>query len=568
MPKRIGEILVEMGVVTPGEVEEALVAKQQDEHKKRKMGEMLVKLKMCNEEDVAKGLAVQAGKKYCNLSKLEIPQEVIDLIPKEHAIEHKILPLKKGRRNLIVASADPIDFMVLEDLRFVIGHDLDYVICSQTGLTEAIGNYYGELMNLDDQFTQTLTDIEFKPQDASELSMGDEDDDAPIIKLVNQVIANGVARRASDIHIEPMERQVRIRYRIDGECHVQEPLPKKLQGSITSRIKIMSKMRPEEKRVPQDGNIKMHLAGREIDFRVNALPATHGESIVLRILDKEKALVDLADLGLHRSNLQKFDSIIKRPNGIFLVTGPTGSGKTTTLYAALKKLNRPDTKIITAENPVEYSLEGINQCQVNHDIGFNFAKILKAMLRQAPNIILVGEIRDQETAEIAIEAALTGHLVFSTLHTNNAPASISRLTDMEVKPFLVASAVLAILAQRLVRRLCKHCKAKGDPDPEVLSAVGLKPGQLKGRKVYTAEGCGKCDNNGYRGRAGVHELMEMTPQLRELVFKDVSTEELARAAVAGGMSTLQMDGVRKVIQGVTTFDEVLGITHRKDTTYS
>lgn len=568
MAKRLGEILVELGVVTPGEVDEALeTQKGQESRKRKRLGEILVKEKCCGPEDIAKAVAHQCGKKYCNLGKLEIDEAVIDLVAKDVATQHTIVPLKKGRRHLMVASSVPLDFMVLEDMRFVIGFDLDYVIASKDAINEAISKYYGE-MNLDDQFTEmTGMDIQFGGAAMDELEAGDEEE-APIIKLVNQIIANGVNKRASDIHVEPMERIVRIRYRVDGECVEQEPLPKKLQGSIISRLKIMAKMRPEEKRIPQDGNIKMHLAGREIDFRVNALPASHGESVVLRILDKEKALVDLEDLGLHRTDFQKFESIIKRPNGVFLVTGPTGSGKTTTLYGALKRLNKPDIKIITAENPVEYSLAGINQAQVNHDIGFNFARILKAMLRQAPNIILVGEIRDEETANTAIEAALTGHLVFSTLHTNSAPGSISRLTDMNVKPFLVASAVLAILAQRLVRRLCKHCRVAVDPDPEMVRAVGLRIEQLRGRKTYNPGGCNKCDNKGYRGRAGVYELMEMTPALRELTFKGVPTEELAKAAVSGGMSTLQMDGVRKVVQGLTTFDEVLSITHRQDTTYS
>jgi type IV pilus assembly protein PilB len=565
--KRLGEILVEFGVVTPGEVDEALEMQKGQEGKKKKIGDILVKEKCCTHEDVAKAVAHQCGKKYCNLGKLEVSEAVIDLINKETAVEHGIVPLKKGRRNLMVASSIPMDFMVLEDLRFIVGFDLDYVIASRDAINDAIGKYYGE-MNLDEQFTQMTMDIQFGGGDMSELEADGDEDEAPIIKLVNQIIANGVGKRASDIHVEPMERVVRVRYRVDGECIEQEPLPKKLQGAIISRLKIMARMRPEEKRIPQDGNIKMQLAGRDIDFRVNALPASHGESVVLRILDKEKALVDLEELGLHRTDFQKFESIIKRPNGVFLVTGPTGSGKTTTLYGALKKLNTPDIKIITAENPVEYSLEGINQAQVNHDIGFNFSRILKAMLRQAPNIILVGEIRDEETANIAIEAALTGHLVFSTLHTNSAPGSISRLVDMNVKPFLVASAVLAILAQRLVRKLCKHCRSQADPDPEMVRAVGLRMEQLRGRKTYNPEGCNKCDNKGYRGRCGVYELMEMTPALRELTFKGVPTDELAKAAVSGGMSTLQMDGVRKVVQGMTTFDEVLSITHRQDTTYA
>lgn len=574
MAKRLGEILVELGEVTPGEVDEALAEQKNSDSKKRlKLGELLVKQKACGVESIAKAIALQCGKKYCNLRKLYekgLDEDLADKIPKDVAYERLMVPLKITRRSLVVATPNPIDFMVLEDLRFVVGLDIEFVIASQEAVEETLGNVYGEMAT---DISQKLAMIggdellEARTPGEDEAGGYDEGDETPIIRLVNQVIANAVTKRASDIHFEPMEKKVRVRYRIDGECVEQEPLPKKIQGSVISRLKIMAKMRPEEKRVPQDGNIKMKLGGREIDFRVNALPATHGESVVLRILDKEKALVDLEELGLHRTDYLKFEQIIKRPNGIFLVTGPTGSGKTTTLYAALKKLNKPDIKIITAENPVEYSLAGINQAQVNHDIGFTFSRILKAMLRQAPNVILVGEIRDEETASIAIEAALTGHLVFSTLHTNDAPSSISRLQDMGVKPFLVASAILAILAQRLLRRLCPHCKQQTDPDPEMLAAVGMKPEMMKGKKLYEGYGCEKCEQIGFRGRLGVYELMEMTPTLRELAFKGVPTDELKKAAIAGGMASLQVDGVRKAIQGVTTLEEILSITHRQDTTY-
>ena len=387
------------------------------------------------------------------------------------------------------------------------------------------------------------------------------------MRLSNQIIAEAVKKGASDIHIEPMERKVRLRFRVDGRCIEQDPVPKKLQGALLSRFKIMAKMKPEEKRIPQDGRIKMRLGGRDIDFRVNSLPASHGESIVLRILDKAKAMVSLETLGMHVQDFDKFESLLKRPNGIMLVTGPTGSGKTTTLYAALNKLNRSDTKIITAENPVEYNVKGINQAEVNHEIGRTFAIILKAMLRQAPNVILVGEIRDEETANVGIQAALTGHLVFSTLHTNDAPSSISRLTDMGVKPFLVASAVIAVLAQRLVRRLCTKCREPLDPSeikPWELTAVKLTPEMMRGRKMYQPVGCSECNGIGYRGRQGVYELMEMTHQLRELAFDGAHTTDIKNAALAGGMSTLQMDAVRKVLDGITTIEEVLKITHRAD----
>ena len=372
-----------------------------------------------------------------------------------------------------------------------------------------------------------------------------------MIKYVTQLISGALKERASDIHIEPFEKRVRIRYRVDGVCIEKENPPKKLQGPILSRIKIMSDMDMAERRRPQDGRIKMHLHGREIDLRVSALPARHGESIVMRILDKEKSLVDLEELGFHETDYVRFDKIIKRPNGIFLVTGPTGSGKTTTLYAALKKLNRPDLKIITAENPIEYNLAGINQAEVRHEIGLTFQRILRAMMRQAPNIILVGEIRDQETADIAIQAALTGHLVFSTLHTNDAPSALTRLIDMGVKPFLVASAVMAILAQRLIRVLCQECREPYEPTDMELTQVGLTRGELVGSTLYQPIGCSACGGNGYRGRKGAYELMEMSGDLRDMAFEQKPSQELRAKARSEGMSTLQEDAVRKALGGLT-----------------
>jgi type IV pilus assembly protein PilB len=381
---------------------------------------------------------------------------------------------------------------------------------------------------------------------------------------VTQLISNALKERASDIHVEPFEKRVRIRYRIDGVCVEKENPPKKLQGPIISRIKIMSRMDMAEKRRTQDGRIKIQLHGREIDLRVSALPARHGESVVMRILDKEKGLVDLEELGFHESDYNRFNRIIKRPNGIFLVTGPTGSGKTTTLYAALKKLNRPDVKIITAENPIEYNLAGINQSEVRHDIGLTFQRILRAMMRQAPNIILVGEIRDGETADIAIQAALTGHLVFSTLHTNDAPSAITRLIDMGVKPFLVASAVMAILAQRLVRILCPECKEPYEPTDVELRSVGLTRARLEGHNVYRPAGCPACSGVGFKGRKGVYELMEMSPDLREMAFQRKPSNQIRAKARSEGMVNLLDDGVRKILAGLTTIQEVLGLAHRAD----
>ncbi|GIW71374.1 MAG: hypothetical protein KatS3mg102_0916 [Planctomycetota bacterium] len=461
--------------------------------------------------------------------------------------------------------ADPLDFYSLDNLRFILNTEFECVLASRDAVREAISDYYGEITGLDAMIGE-LGGEEVGIRDGDlEVAGLEAGDDAPVIKLVNLIITEAVKKRASDIHIEPFENRLRVRYRIDGICVEQDAPPKRLQGPIISRIKIMAKMDMAEKRKPQDGRIKMMIQGREIDFRVSSLPARHGESVVLRVLDREKALVDLEDLGFHHSDLERFERIIRRPNGIVLVTGPTGSGKTTTLYAALKKLNRPDVKIITAENPVEYNITGINQAQVNHKIGYDFARILRAMLRQAPNIILVGEIRDEETANIAIQAALTGHLVFSTLHTNDAPSTIGRLIDMGVKPFLAASAILAIMAQRLVRRLCEVCKEPIDPPLSLMRAVGLSEEELGGRQIYGAVGCEECLGTGYRGRVGCYELMEMTPELRDAVFHNATTHRIRELAISsGGMTTLQRDGVRKVLDGVTTIEEVLRITHRQD----
>jgi type IV pilus assembly protein PilB len=396
--------------------------------------------------------------------------------------------------------------------------------------------------------------IEKKGAAAIEAAQAAGDDDAPIIKLVHTMLEEALRARASDVHVEPMAERIRVRYRVDGICFEAKSLPKDIQGSVLSRLKIMAK------RKPQDGRIQVDLMGRPIDLRVSALPATHGESIVMRILDKEVALVNLEKLGFHPDDHERFKRILKKPNGIFLVTGPTGSGKTTTLYAALQELNKPNVKIITAENPIEYHLKGINQCEVKHQIGLDFARILRAMLRQAPNIILVGEIRDSETAEIAIQAALTGHLVFSTLHTNDAPSAITRLIDIGVKPFLVSTAVLAVMAQRLMRLLCPSCKAPWEVEPVKLRALGIKPEQVEGKTIYKAVGCKECRHEGYRGRKGIFEMFEMDSRMRDLTFQGASTLELRNQARAScGMLTLREDGVRKILAGIASVDEVIRV---------
>jgi type IV pilus assembly protein PilB len=400
------------------------------------------------------------------------------------------------------------------------------------------------------------------PEGQSDALVTEEDDsEAPIVRLVNLVIGEAVRGRASDIHVEPMADRVRVRYRVDGVCHIRDDVPKAMQAALATRFKIMSGMDIAEKRLTQDGRIKMKFGGQQIDFRVSALPSYHGESIVLRILRPESAQVGIEALGFEEDNYQTFQRIIRRPNGIFLVTGPTGSGKTTTLYAALQELNRPDKKIITAEDPVEYNFTGMNQCQVKEEIGLSFARILRAMLRQAPNIILVGEIRDKEVADVAIQAALTGHLVFSTLHTNDAPSAITRLIDMGVKPFLVASSIQAIMAQRLIRVICSECKTEApEPDKFVLRLLNFTPDELEGAKFMKGAGCKHCGGTGFRGRQGIFELLVMNNELRELAQRRATVAELRKAAVAAGMRNLLADGKIKILRGVTTLDEVARIT--------
>jgi type IV pilus assembly protein PilB len=526
-----------------------------------RIGEALVKIEACNQKLVSRALAKHYGVPYADLSKSEIKKQYIALVPKDVALEHHVVPVAQKNGTLYIAMSD-LNLATLDDLRFLLNLQVECAIATPEEIEEALDTHYRLTGNLKDVLGGGEDDVvvgrgEYEGEDG-------EANDAPVIKYVTQLISNAVKERASDIHVEPFEHRVRVRYRIDGVCIEKENPPKKLQGPIISRIKIMARMDMAEKRRPQDGRIKIKLHGREIDLRVSALPARHGESVVMRILDKEKALVDLEELGFHESEYQRFNKIIKRPNGIFLVTGPTGSGKTTTLYAALKKLNRPDVKIITAENPIEYSLPGINQSEVRHEIGLTFQRILRAMMRQAPNIILVGEIRDRETADIAIQAALTGHLVFSTLHTNDAPSAITRLIDMGVKPFLVASAVMAIMGQRLVRILCPECKAPYEPSDVEIRSVALERERLTDNSLFRPVGCPACTGKGYRGRKGVYELMEMSADIREMAFKVKPTQEIRAKARTEGMTTLQEDGVRKILAGLTTIDEILRMTHRAD----
>ncbi|MFT7617503.1 MAG: type IV pilus assembly protein PilB [Planctomycetota bacterium] len=542
----LGQILQAQGVIDDKQIDDA-VRLQNDAG--LKFGQALIKMGHITDEQLARALARQSKLPYVDLSKGKISDDVISLIPANLAEEYGIIPIKVQGGDVIVALADPMQVFNLENLTFLLNMKFRCAISSETVLKEAFRKYYAVDADLSD--------------DSAGGKKEDEDEDAPIIRLVDNMIEDAVRVRASDIHFEPFDDEIRIRFRVDGVCKTVARHPKHLHGPIISRMKILAGMDISEKRRPQDGRIKTRALSKEIDMRVSALPAIKGESIVCRILDKVEGLVSLEKLGLDSSDLERFDKIIKRPNGIFLVTGPTGSGKTTSLYAALKKLNRPDLKIITAENPIEYNLKGINQCQVKHSIGLDFSRILRAMLRQAPNIILVGEIRDEETAAIATQAALTGHLVFSTLHTNDAPSAITRLIEMGVPSYMVSTSLVAVMAQRLVRALCLNCREPYEPSAPELATVGLTVEQAQGGQVYRSKGCDKCTHSGYSGRIGIFELMTVDEDLRELTFKGASHLELRRQALLSGMTTLRTDGARKIVAGRTSIEEVLRVVSQE-----
>ncbi|HOI54992.1 MAG TPA: ATPase, T2SS/T4P/T4SS family [Phycisphaerae bacterium] len=561
--KRLGEILKEWELVTDDQIHKALEKQMESGHR---IGEILIEMGLVKSDDVVKALALQFDMEYVDLDVVSIGHDVFELIPENIIREYTVLPLARDKNRLKVAITDPLDLDTIDALRFRLNMDIETALAPKEKVQAVISSYTGQVESNDvDSMMQEFTETYMEGGARGDGEKGGgEGDDAPIIRLVTLIVTEAVRMRASDIHIEPMASRVRVRYRIDGKCMDRDAVPKRLQGAVLSRIKIMSGMAIEEKRLPQDGRIRMKLEGQDLDFRVSSLPAYHGESMVLRILRKESVKVGLGALGFSTGDYEKFLKVIRRPNGIFLVTGPTGSGKTTTLYSALDELNRPDRKIITAEDPVEYNLTGINQCQVRESIGLTFASILRAMLRQAPNIILVGEIRDIETAEIAVQAALTGHLVFSTLHTNDAPSALTRLIDMGVKPFLVSSSIQAVMAQRLVRLLCNECKVPDEEvDTSLLQALGLTADQISKANFMRPVGCDRCNGTGYHGRCGVFEIMVMNNELREMAFQQAPLNELRKAAIAFGMHTLLDDGLAKAMQGVTALEDILATATRE-----
>lgn len=507
-------------------------------------------------------LSAQFGMELISLQHVEIPPEIRDLVPAELARRYRVIPVQRTEDGLIVATSDPLDFDALDTLRHVLRRNIEGMLASRAEIQVALERYYVEETAVNamlDQMTEGTVDVAVAGSETESTEQA-SDADAPIINLVSLVILEAYKNRASDIHLEPLEKRFRVRYRIDGVLHEVDSPPKRLQSAVVSRVKIMAGMKISEKRVPQDGRIQVSISGRELDLRVSTVPTNWGESVVMRILDKQNLALGLPKLGFFSDDQQTFERLLGLSDGMILVTGPTGSGKTTTLYACLREINRPDRKIITVEDPVEYQLSGINQVQVRSDIQFTFARALRAILRQAPNIVMIGEIRDLETAMIATETSLTGHLVFSTLHTNDAPGAVTRLLDIGVKPFLVASSLRAVVAQRLVRSICEHCKEEHEPTETEINVLGTLATQMTGMKLYRGRGCNKCALTGYWGRKGIFELFTVTDEIQRLIFDKIPSSELRIRAREMGMRTLREDGLRKAVAGTTTVEEVLRVT--------
>ncbi|MEE4274172.1 MAG: type IV-A pilus assembly ATPase PilB [Thermoanaerobaculales bacterium] len=569
MPLRIGELLTKAKLLNEEQLNRAL-----DEQKQSggRIGEHLIRLGYVTEEDILDCLSQQYGVPSINLQHFEIDESIIRLIPADVARKYQFIPVSKTGATLTVAMSDPTNVFAMDDITFITGYRVEPVVASEEALREAIDKYYGtthaiELKKvMDDLSTVEETALEVLDEDELEedLDITDDEaaaDEAPVVRLVNLILTDALKRGASDIHIEPYEKSYRVRFRVDGVLYEIMNPPMKLKDAICSRLKILARLDIAEKRLPQDGRIKikMKLQGKlkELDYRVSTLPTLHGEKIVLRLLDKDNLMLDMTKLGFEKSSLKNFEHCITQPYGMVLVTGPTGSGKTNTLYSALSRINTPEVNIMTAEDPVEFQLPGINQVQMKESIGLNFAAALRSFLRQDPNIVLVGEIRDFETAEIAIKAALTGHLVLSTLHTNDAPSTINRLMNMGIEPFLVATSVNLIAAQRLIRRICPNCKEEEDAPLQALLNVGFTEAEAPEIQLYRGRGCDNCNQRGYKGRLGIFEVMTISDDIRELILSGATAIELRRKALEEGMIGLRQSGLQKIRDGVTTIEEVV-----------
>jgi len=565
MSVRLGEILVKESLISQDQLQKALEYQRANGGK---LGSCLTKMGFITDDDITGVLSRQYGVPSINLKYYEIDPNVIRLIPQDTALRYQVVPLSRVGSVLTIAMTDPTNVFAMDDVKFMTGFNVEPVVASESAIADAISRFYGGSHSNGEELTNLMRDLVDEElelaSDETELdaaSLEKAAEEAPIIKLVNLILTDSVKRGASDIHLEPYETELRVRFRIDGMLQTVMTPPLKVKDAITSRMKIMAKLDIAEKRLPQDGRIMIKYKAegkkKELDFRVSTVPTLYGEKIVLRLLDKENLRLDMTKLGFEQESLTKFERSILKPYGMVLVTGPTGSGKTNTLYSSVARLNQVDTNIMTAEDPVEFQLGGINQVQMKEQIGLNFAAALRAFLRQDPNIILVGEIRDFETAEIAVKAALTGHLVLSTLHTNDAPSTISRLMNMGIEPFLVATSVNLICAQRLVRRICSNCKEEVEVPPQVLIDAGFTEEELKTTKIYHGKGCNICNKGGYKGRTGLYEVMEINDELRELILVGASALELKKKAVEQGMLTLRRSGLVKIAAGLTTMDEVL-----------
>jgi type IV pilus assembly protein PilB len=566
MALKLGELLIKAQLV-----DQAQLAKALEEQKATggKLGEVLQRLGFVTEEDIIECLSHQFGVPSINLRHFEIDASVAKLVSAELARKYCVIPVNKTGATLTLAMTDPTNIFAMDEITFMTGYRVEPVVASEESIREAIDRQFGSSREL--ELKKVMEDLSTVDEAALELleeeegfdpeQLAEEASEAPVVRLVNIMLTDAIKRGASDVHVEPYEKSYRVRYRIDGVLREVMSPPQRLKDAITSRIKVLSKLDIAEKRLPQDGRIKLKvkIEGRlrELDFRVSVVPAMHGEKVVMRLLDKENLRLDMTKLGFERSSLKKFEDNILKPYGMVLVTGPTGSGKTNTLYSALQRVNTPETNIMTAEDPVEFQLPGVNQVQMKDSIGFNFASALRSFLRQDPNIILVGEIRDFETAEIAIKAALTGHLVLSTLHTNDAPSTIARLMNMGIEPFLVATSTNVIAAQRLVRRVCSVCKEEIETPIQALLSAGFAESEAHGVKLFKGRGCDKCGSTGYKGRVGLFEVMEVTDDVRELILSGATVVELRRKAIEEGMLTLRQSGLQKIREGLTTIDEVV-----------
>jgi len=557
---RLGELLLRENLISTKDLEDA----QRDASQTGgRLGYSLTKLGYIAESELTNFLSKQYGVPSINLSDFEIDEDVIGIVPKDVAQRHRCIPINRAGASLIVAMSDPSNIYAIDDLKFITGYNIEVVVASEAAIEEAFIRHYEKVSyeEVMEGFDEEEIDFSDDGEEFNIVDLEKASGEAPVVRLVNMILINAIKKGASDIHVEPYEKKMRVRYRIDGVLYEEMNPPLRLKSALVSRLKIMSSLDIAERRLPQDGRIKLKLGkGREMDYRVSVLPTMFGEKVVLRLLDKSALQLDMTKLGFDDTPLEQFKYSIYQPYGMVLVTGPTGSGKTTTLYSALSELNQTTSNISTAEDPIEYNLHGINQVQMHDDIGLNFATALRSFLRQDPDIIMVGEIRDFETAEIAVKAALTGHLVLSTLHTNDAPSTVNRLLNMGVEPFLVTASVNLILAQRLARKICPDCREDQPTNPQMLIDIGMAPEEAASVTLQAGRGCRNCNNTGYRGRVALYEVMPLTEELKEMVLQGASTAELKAEAIRLGMQTLRRAGLRKIVEGVSTPEEIVRVT--------